>query len=114
RTRTSPRPRRAPSWSTSTRPPRPRPPRTPDPRLPPPPHPPSRGPIMKRYQPLLLALAVVLALGTTFVACRSTGSTGDAAASYVAPGEYDAFYAFMSGGFNGQLSVYGLPSGRLF
>jgi len=69
---------------------------------------------MKRYQPLLLALAVVLALGTTFVACRSTGSTGDAAASYVAPGEYDAFYAFMSGGFNGQLSVYGLPSGRLF
>lgn len=33
---------------------------------------------------------------------------------YVAPGEYDDFYAFMSGGFSGQLSVYGLPSGRLF
>ncbi|ELR70764.1 Nitrous-oxide reductase [Fulvivirga imtechensis AK7] len=32
---------------------------------------------------------------------------------YVAPGEYDEFYAFMSGGFSGQLSVYGLPSGRL-
>lgn len=33
---------------------------------------------------------------------------------YVAPGEYDEFYAFLSGGFSGQLSVYGLPSGRLF
>ncbi len=33
---------------------------------------------------------------------------------YVAPGEYDEFYAFLSGGFSGQVSVYGLPSGRLF
>jgi nitrous-oxide reductase len=32
---------------------------------------------------------------------------------YVAPGQYDEFYAFLSGGFSGQLSVYGLPSGRL-
>jgi len=40
--------------------------------------------------------------------------TGDAASQvYVAPGEYDEFYAFMSGGFSGQLSVHGLPSGRL-
>lgn len=33
---------------------------------------------------------------------------------YVAPGEYDEYYGFFSGGFSGQLSVYGLPSGRLF
>ncbi len=33
---------------------------------------------------------------------------------YVAPGEHDEFYAFVSGGFSGQLAVYGLPSGRLF
>lgn len=33
---------------------------------------------------------------------------------YVAPGEHDEFYAFMSGGYSGQISVYGLPSGRLF
>lgn len=33
---------------------------------------------------------------------------------YVAPGKYDEFYAFLSGGFSGQLAVYGLPSGRLF
>ena len=32
---------------------------------------------------------------------------------YVAPGEHDEMYAFMSGGFSGQLAVYGLPSGRL-
>jgi len=33
---------------------------------------------------------------------------------FVAPGEHDEFYAFVSGGFSGQLAVYGLPSGRLF
>lgn len=32
---------------------------------------------------------------------------------YVAPGEYDEYYAFLSGGFSGQMSVYGLPSARL-
>jgi nitrous-oxide reductase len=42
-------------------------------------------------------------------------ASGDAAQKvYVAPGNYDEFYAFMSGGFSGQVSVYGLPSGRLF
>ncbi len=39
---------------------------------------------------------------------------GDAASKvYVAPGKYDEFYNFVSGGFSGQVSVYGLPSGRL-
>lgn len=39
---------------------------------------------------------------------------GDAASRvYVAPGKYDEFYNIVSGGFNGQLSVYGIPSGRL-
>jgi nitrous-oxide reductase len=36
------------------------------------------------------------------------------AKAYVAPGKYDEFYNFVSGGFSGQMSVYGLPSGRLF
>jgi len=41
--------------------------------------------------------------------------TGDIAQkAYVPPGKYDEFYNFVSGGFSGQLSVYGLPSGRLF
>ncbi len=42
-------------------------------------------------------------------------STSSAAEKvYVAPGEKDEYYAFMSGGYSGQVSVYGLPSGRLF
>jgi nitrous-oxide reductase len=40
--------------------------------------------------------------------------SGDAASKvYVAPGKYDEFYNFVSGGFSGQMSVYGLPSGRM-
>jgi nitrous-oxide reductase len=40
---------------------------------------------------------------------------GDAASkTYVAPGQYDEFYNIISGGFNGQMSVVGLPSGRVF
>ena len=46
---------------------------------------------------------------------NSGALTGNVAEKvYVAPGEHDEFYAFISGGFSGQLSVYGLPSGRLF
>jgi nitrous-oxide reductase len=46
---------------------------------------------------------------------KGSGALSSDAASrvYVAPGEYDEFYAFLSGGFSGQVSVYGLPSGRL-
>ncbi len=47
---------------------------------------------------------------------KNAGSAvnSDAASrAYVAPGKYDEFYNFVSGGFSGQLSVYGLPSGRL-
>ncbi len=41
--------------------------------------------------------------------------TGDAASKvYVAPGKYDEFYNIVSGGFNGQIGIYGIPSGRLF
>jgi nitrous-oxide reductase len=40
--------------------------------------------------------------------------SGDAASkAYVPPGKYDEFYNFVSGGFSGQMSVYGIPSGRL-
>ncbi|HTM92309.1 MAG TPA: Sec-dependent nitrous-oxide reductase [Flavisolibacter sp.] len=50
--------------------------------------------------------------------CKPKGAesavSGDAASKvYVAPGKYDEFYNFVSGGFNGQMSVYGIPSGRL-
>lgn len=66
-------------------------------------------------------IAAMLALGTalSFTSCKPSGPaqaiTGDAASkAYVAPGKYDEFYNIVSGGFNGQIGVYGLPSGRLF
>jgi len=61
-----------------------------------------------------------LLLTTIVVGCKHSGKNtaviGDDAASkvYVAPGKYDDFYLFTSGGFSGQVDVYGLPSGRLF
>ena len=67
-----------------------------------------------------LGIAVVmLAVFSILQNCKpqAPGSvaTGDGASkAYVAPGKYDEFYNFVSGGFNGQMSVYGLPSGRLF
>ena len=42
-----------------------------------------------------------------------TASSNAAEKVYVPPGKYDEFYNFVSGGFSGQLSVYGIPSGRL-
>ena len=62
----------------------------------------------------LLASAAVAAAGCSRTDAARLGEAGDAAARvYVAPGKYDEFYAFMSGGFDGQVGVYGLPSGRL-
>ncbi len=65
----------------------------------------------------LFGLTSLVAL-TALTGCKPKGAesavTGDAAEKvYVAPGKYDEFYNFVSGGFNGQVNVYGLPSGRL-
>ncbi|MBN8820437.1 MULTISPECIES: Sec-dependent nitrous-oxide reductase [unclassified Spirosoma] len=64
------------------------------------------------------SLVVALALGAALTGCKpkDAGSAveGDAAQKvYVAPGKHDEFYSVVSGGFNGQMSIYGLPSGRL-
>ena len=72
---------------------------------------------MKLKQYLTLSLAAAT-MASTFQACRPKGAggalSGNAAERvYVAPGEYDEFYTFTSGGFSGQMTVYGLPSGRL-
>jgi len=71
---------------------------------------------MKNLKQAFFPLASLLVL--YMVACKPKNAgnavTGDAAAkAYVAPGKYDDFYNFVSGGFSGQMSVYGLPSGRL-
>ena len=70
---------------------------------------------------LVYTVAISLGLMAVLTGCqnkdgKNNGALASAAAEkvYVAPGSYDEFYAFVSGGFSGQLSVYGLPSGRLF
>jgi nitrous-oxide reductase len=71
---------------------------------------------MKHSKYLTLASAVALVVGVNACKPKNAGNavTGDAASkAYVAPGKYDEFYNFLSGGFSGQMSVYGLPSGRL-
>jgi nitrous-oxide reductase len=67
---------------------------------------------------LKLSLSFLGATALLF-SCKPKGAestiSGDAAAKvYVAPGKYDEFYNIVSGGFNGQMSVYGIPSGRMF
>lgn len=62
----------------------------------------------------------MIAISAILVSCVNNSTNKGALSSsnaekvYVAPGEHDEFYAFISGGFSGQLAVYGLPSGRLF
>ncbi len=77
----------------------------------------KKHPVQKIFGFLALTSMLVL----FFASCNSnsnsptSGVLGDDVASqvYVGPGEYDEFYGFMSGGFSGQISVYGLPSGRM-
>jgi nitrous-oxide reductase len=66
----------------------------------------------------LSTLAITAIAAVSLNSCKPKGAeaaiSGDAASKvYVAPGKYDEFYDFVSGGFNGQMSVYGIPSGRL-
>lgn len=65
------------------------------------------------------AFGVLVMAASSLIGCKPSGPsqaiTGNAASkAYVAPGKYDEFYNIVSGGFNGQMSIYGLPSGRLF
>lgn len=75
---------------------------------------------MKKSFFIWTAISITVLLIALIVSCGESKRSGAMSASgaaervYVPPGEYDEFYAFMSGGFSGQVSVYGLPSGRLF
>ena len=62
----------------------------------------------------LFIVALLYSCGNGSSKQSSALSSSAADKVYVAPGEHDDFYAFVSGGFSGQLAVYGLPSGRLF
>ncbi|MDT7827465.1 Sec-dependent nitrous-oxide reductase [Pricia sp. S334] len=69
---------------------------------------------------LSLPTVLFMTLATVFTGCKDQGDKSNGALTsnaaervYVEPGQYDEFYAFLSGGFSGQMSVYGIPSGRL-
>jgi nitrous-oxide reductase len=82
----------------------------------------NNKPNFKLMKSILKSTFLALVALSFFTACNNSGKnkkggalvTNAAERVYVAPGEYDEYYAFVSGGFSGQLSVYGLPSGRLF
>ena len=70
-------------------------------------------------QKWMTGIAITAIAGSGLYSCKPTGAeaavSGDAAAkAYVAPGKFDEFYNIVSGGFNGQIGIYGIPSGRLF
>src|SRR4051812_41694929 len=71
------------------------------------------------FRKTLLYLALITVNVSLLNSCKPRGAasavSGDAASKvYVAPGKYDEFYDIVSGGFNGQIGIYGIPSGRLF
>ena len=66
---------------------------------------------------LIIIIASVIGMAFFVLQCqRQSGTSGllqdPASKVYVKPGDKDAYYAFFSGGYSGQISVYGLPSGR--
>jgi nitrous-oxide reductase len=72
----------------------------------------------KIFSTVIVVFASFFLVSVVVPGCKPRGAatavTGDAAQKvYVAPGKYDEFYSFVSGGFNGQMAVYGFPSGRL-
>ncbi|MDN6310797.1 MAG: Sec-dependent nitrous-oxide reductase [Psychroflexus sp.] len=64
----------------------------------------------------LLSIVFAIGCGKSEKNGKSNGALNKSHAEqvYVAPGEHDEYYAFISGGYNGNLLVYGLPSGRMF
>lgn len=69
--------------------------------------------IQSRWIALTAALLLIGVIATSCQTAEQAGSNDAAQAVYVPPGSYDQFYTFFSGGFSGQVTVAGLPSGRL-
>ena len=67
-----------------------------------------------RFRKVALAVAALAGLSVVFSQTKHLSKEWEEAAKrvYVPPGQYDEFYVFFSGGFNGQIGVHGIPSGR--
>jgi nitrous-oxide reductase len=68
---------------------------------------------LQRIGLVTVAIGAVIVLSCQTQGGGPPGAQDVASEVYVPPGSYDDFYAFMSGGFSGQVTVHGLPSGRL-
>lgn len=74
--------------------------------------------IIKKLTVILLTISSVMIL-MNLNSCSTKEKSGptlsgdEAEKVYVPPGKWDEFYYFISGGFSGQMSAYGIPSGRL-
>ena len=71
---------------------------------------------MKNFIKIVAVTGLIATTSLQSCKPKDTGNvvSGDAGVkTYVAPGKYDEIYNFVSGGFSGQMSVYGIPSGRL-
>lgn len=75
----------------------------------------SSGSNTKRVVTGLLAAVVVVGAASWVLGAKEGARLARDAAvrTFVPPGKMDEFYGFFSGGFSGQVTVYGLPSGRL-
>jgi nitrous-oxide reductase len=75
--------------------------------------------ISKRVITGITLMLIVIASALSINSCSTKDGKGpslsgdEASKVYVAPGKWDEFYYFVSGGFSGQLAAYGIPSGRL-
>ena len=73
-----------------------------------------------RFQSRIMPGIMIALSCFAFTGCKpknlvaTAQSSGAAEKVYVPPGKHDEFYNIVSGGFSGNVSVYGLPSGRLF
>jgi len=72
--------------------------------------------IYKCLKKLYVGGIALLSIAFVISGCNSPkskiGSEDAATDVYVPPGKHDKYYSFMSGGWTGNVSVYGIPSGR--